>query len=233
MHGVIIRSMHGATTNFSPSPKQVHSPSLSLFSLSLSFFLFLSLLLWSLGEYASICDFSFSFQKWQWIIGYVTFALIKPDTLCEPSQVDSAAGLYKYGANLRSDMESRLHAIFQSINESFTIEMARPLWFTESQVDRFYSEHISQPYYGKLRSLMISCPSVSLLLRSETPNAVGRWREKIGPTNSEKARVLSPTSLRARYGADGTANAFHGSDSVTSALREMEMLFFDPNFDFL
>ncbi len=135
--------------------------------------------------------------------------------------------------DLRTDMSSRLEEIIRLVNDSFTVEMAKVLWFTRGQVDRFYSEHVSQSFYGKLRSLMVSCPSVSLLLSSTTPNAVVRWRERIGPTDSNKARILSPSSLRAKYGADGTANAFHGSDSVDNALREIQMVFFDQKFEFL
>jgi nucleoside-diphosphate kinase len=44
-------------------------------------------------------------------------------------------------------------------------------------------------------------------------NAIQKWREFIGPTNTEKARAEAPNSLRAQFGTDGTKNAVHGSDS--------------------
>jgi hypothetical protein len=47
----------------------------------------------------------------------------------------------------------------------------------------------------------------------------------IGPTLPNKARQLSPESLRARYGADQTRNAVHGSDSYYGAEREIRFMF--------
>lgn len=56
-------------------------------------------------------------------------------------------------------------------------------------------------------------------------NAINKWRELIGPTNSEMARQNSPYSLRAMFGTDGTKNAIHGSDSGPSWRRETELFF--------
>jgi nucleoside-diphosphate kinase len=51
------------------------------------------------------------------------------------------------------------------------------------------------------------------------PSAVASWRKTLGPTDSEKARIESPNSLRALFGLDKTNNAAHGSDSIESAAR--------------
>jgi len=56
-------------------------------------------------------------------------------------------------------------------------------------------------------------------------DAIGKWREVVGPTDSAEARKSAPTSLRARFGKDNTENAVHGSDSVSSAAREIEFFF--------
>ena len=56
-------------------------------------------------------------------------------------------------------------------------------------------------------------------------NAVSKWRELLGPTDSGKARGDAPMSIRARYGTDQTVNAAHGADSVESAARELEFFF--------
>jgi nucleoside-diphosphate kinase len=50
----------------------------------------------------------------------------------------------------------------------------------------------------------------------------------LGPTDSNRARQESPTSLRAIYGTDEQRNAFHGSSSPADARREIN--FFFPNF---
>jgi len=64
-----------------------------------------------------------------------------------------------------------------------------------------------------------------IALALEKKNAVKEWRNLMGPTNSIKASLESPMSLRARYGTDGTQNATHGSDSLYSAGRELEFWF--------
>ena len=51
----------------------------------------------------------------------------------------------------------------------------------------------------------------------------------LGPTNTEIAKEKNPNCLRARFGTDGTANAGHGSDSISSAQREIK--FFFPGYN--
>jgi len=68
-----------------------------------------------------------------------------------------------------------------------------------------------------------SGPSIALALRKG--DAISSWRKLIGPTNTAVAIRDAPESLRAKYGTDNTQNAFHGSDSVQSANRELELLF--------
>ena len=59
----------------------------------------------------------------------------------------------------------------------------------------------------------------------EGKDAVRRWRELLGPTNSEVARQEATGSVRARYGKDVQRNAAHGSDSTVSAARELALMF--------
>jgi nucleoside-diphosphate kinase len=56
-------------------------------------------------------------------------------------------------------------------------------------------------------------------------NAVERWRQTIGPTNTFNAKSQAPHSIRARFGTDGTRNAVHGSDSGPSWKRETDFFF--------
>lgn len=44
-------------------------------------------------------------------------------------------------------------------------------------------------------------------------NAISKWRELIGPTNTLVAKEQAPDSIRSLFGTDGTKNAVHGSDS--------------------
>lgn len=55
--------------------------------------------------------------------------------------------------------------------------------------------------------------------------AVLKWRNLLGPTDSELARVSAPESLRAAFGTDKTKNACHGSDGAETAQQECEFFF--------
>ena len=73
--------------------------------------------------------------------------------------------------------------------------------------------------------LSTSGPIVAAVLARE--GAVHQWRELLGPTDSNKAVLLAPHSIRAKFGTDGSRNAAHGSDSVLSAAREIRFFFPD------
>jgi len=47
----------------------------------------------------------------------------------------------------------------------------------------------------------------------------------MGPTNSYAAKSNFPWTIRGKFGIDGTRNAVHGSDSLTSASREISIMF--------
>jgi len=95
--------------------------------------------------------------------------------------------------------------------------------FTQAEAQSFYAEHRGKGFFNDLISFMTSDVVVGLELVAE--NAVTAWRDFIGPTNSNTARSSKPDSLRAKFGTDGTKNAVHGSDSPTSAVRELDLFF--------
>lgn len=64
---------------------------------------------------------------------------------------------------------------------------------------------------------MTSGPVIAMELLAD--NGVTKWRELLGPTDSEEARKDVPGSIRALFGKDKSLNAAHGSDSCTSAER--------------
>lgn len=97
------------------------------------------------------------------------------------------------------------------------------LQLTATRAAEFYSEHEGKPFFSNLVSFMTSGPIWAVVLAK--PGAIKAWRELMGPTNSIKAREEKPRCLRALYGADGTQNATHGSDSPASAAREIKFFF--------
>lgn len=72
---------------------------------------------------------------------------------------------------------------------------------------------------------MMSGPCFCMVL--EGINAIKNWRLFIGPTSVITAKQTAPNSLRAKYGdeVDSSKNTCHGSDSETSANREINFIF--------
>lgn len=87
----------------------------------------------------------------------------------------------------------------------------------------FYAEHAGRDFYAPLCEFMSSGNIVALELVGA--GAIAAVRELNGPTDSAKAREEAGGSLRARFGTDGRRNAVHGSDSASSAERELKFFF--------
>jgi adenylate kinase len=104
---------------------------------------------------------------------------------------------------------------------SIVAETRRTL--SREEVEIFYGEHAGRPFFDGLCTYMSSGPVVALCLAK--PNGIRNWRQMQGPTATSVARREKPSSLRARFGVDGTRNATHGSDSVASATRELRFYF--------
>jgi adenylate kinase len=105
----------------------------------------------------------------------------------------------------------------------FTVIAETRRRLAKEEVEEFYGEHKGKSFFDGLVTYMCSAPVVALALSK--PNAIKCWRQLMGPTNTFTARREKPSSLRAKYGVDGTQNATHGSDSVESASRELRFYF--------
>lgn len=80
-----------------------------------------------------------------------------------------------------------------------------------------FSSHLGYLYRRDLIGYVTSGPVLALELLKR--NAVKEWRKLLGPTDSVKARIEEPNSIRALFGTDKTENAAHGSDSIEAAKR--------------
>jgi nucleoside-diphosphate kinase len=87
----------------------------------------------------------------------------------------------------------------------------------------FYKEHKGKPFYDGLISHMTSDLVVGMELVGK--DAVTSWRKFIGPTNCDVARKEAPGSIRALFGGANAKNSVHGSDSNTSAGKELSFFF--------
>ncbi|KAH8865483.1 Nucleoside diphosphate kinase 5 isoform 1 [Schistosoma japonicum] len=111
------------------------------------------------------------------------------------------------------------------LGKGFSIIQKRHVHLTPEQASEFYAEHYGKISFPTIVSYISSGPIEVLIIARE--NAISIWRELLGPQNVLKAKVIAPESLRAVYGTDDQQNGLHGSDSFTSAEREIR--FFFPN----
>ena len=86
--------------------------------------------------------------------------------------------------------------------------------------ERHYAEHEGKPFYDELVGFITSGPLVAMVLEGE--QAVDAARQVIGATNPLEA---SPGSIRGDYAIEVGQNMVHGSDSTSSAAREVELFF--------
>ena len=125
---------------------------------------------------------------------------------------------------IKPDCLSKLGDIFDRVmSERFIICQAKMVQLSPKEAGEFYVEHEGKPFYERLINFMTSGPIVAFEITGE--EAVTKWREIIGPTDSAVARQDAPRSIRAQFGTDTTRNACHGSDSPESSKREIEFFF--------
>ncbi len=84
----------------------------------------------------------------------------------------------------------------------------------------FYAVHKERPFYNDLVKFMTSGPVVVCVLEGD--NAISRWRDLMGPTNSEEAPA---GTIRGDLGTDIERNASHGSDAPETARLEIDYFF--------
>lgn len=128
-----------------------------------------------------------------------TLSIIKPDAVSK---------------NVVGDIVSRFE------NAGLKIIAIRMEHLSQERAKGFYAEHDGKPFFKDLVSFMTSGPSVLQVLEGE--NAIARNRELMGSTNPQEAE---PGTIRADFAKSIDANAVHGSDSPTSAIREIEFFF--------
>ena len=128
-----------------------------------------------------------------------TFSMIKPDATAR--NLTGAINAKIEAAGLRIIAQKRIH-------------------MTRTQAEGFYAEHQGKPFFDGLVEFMSSGPTVVQVLEGE--DAIAHYREVMGATNPEKA---APGTLRAEFAESMGRNSVHGSDSETSAAREIAYWF--------
>jgi len=91
---------------------------------------------------------------------------------------------------------------------------------SDAQARAFYAVHKERPFFGDLVKFMTSGPCAVMAIEGE--NAVARYREVMGPTDSKKAPA---GTIRNKYGTNIERNAVHGSDGPDTAKAELAFFF--------
>ena len=107
--------------------------------------------------------------------------------------------------------------------QGLKIAAAKLTHLSKEKAQEFYAEHKERPFFGELVDFMTSAPVLLMALHGE--NAIAKNREIMGATNPSDAAA---GTIRAEWGDNVGENAVHGSDSPTSAERELN-LFFEAN----
>ncbi|MBW2390565.1 MAG: nucleoside-diphosphate kinase [Deltaproteobacteria bacterium] len=128
-----------------------------------------------------------------------TFGIIKPDAV--------AAG--NAGKILARIEESGLSIVAMKL-----------MRLGEAQAQGFYAVHKERPFFGDLVKFMTEGPVVAIIMEGE--NAIARWRDLMGPTNSDEAPA---GTIRGDFGTNIERNASHGSDAPETAKIETSYFF--------
>nr|XP_002129729.1 uncharacterized protein LOC100185269 [Ciona intestinalis] len=136
-----------------------------------------------------------------------TLAILKPDVANNPWAVQN---------------------ITQTIRKKdfVLLQQTRTRW-TKNDAEKFYEAHAGRFFHRRLVESMTSGPIIALVLARV--NAVAEWRDIIGGTKVCKTKYIQPYSIRGEFGLSDTRNSVHGSDSMHSAVQEINAFF--PSFD--
>ena len=107
-------------------------------------------------------------------------------------------------------------------SKGLRVAAAKMTRLTVPEAEGFYAEHKERPFFNSLCNFMVSGPVMLMVLEGEGAVAVNR--EIMGATNPADA---AEGTIRKDFGDDVEANTVHGSDSATSAAREI-FYFFKP-----
>lgn len=94
------------------------------------------------------------------------------------------------------------------------------LRISKEMAERHYAEHVGKPFFNDLVAFITSGPVVAMVW--EGKNAVQVVRTMMGKTDPQEAL---PGTIRGDFGLFTGNNIVHGSDSLESASREINLFF--------
>jgi nucleoside-diphosphate kinase len=128
-----------------------------------------------------------------------SLVLIKPDAM---------------GRSLVGTIISRLE------NLGLKVVALKMLQMDKALAREHYSIHKDKPFFNDLVNYISSAPVIAIVFEGE--RAVAVIREAAGPTDPAKADT---GTIRGDFGLDIERNTLHGSDSVETAEKEINLFF--------
>ncbi len=131
-----------------------------------------------------------------------TFLMVKPD------------GVQR---NLVGEIVARFE------KKGFQLVGGKLMSISRDLAEEHYGEHKERPFFGELVDFITSGPVFAMVWEGE--NVISTARVMMGSTNPKDA---APGTIRGDFGITVGKNVIHGSDSPTSAAREIG-IFFNEN----
>ena len=119
-----------------------------------------------------------------------------------------------FARNLTGEIISRFE------RKGLRLEALKLMTMDRDLAERHYEEHTGKPFFDELVEFITSGPLVAMVLAGE--RAVEAARQVIGATDPLKADA---GSVRGEFAISVGQNMVHGSDSDTSAAREVALFF--------
>jgi nucleoside-diphosphate kinase len=106
--------------------------------------------------------------------------------------------------------------------KGLAIDRLQMITIPRETAEEHYGEHREKPFFDELVEFITSGPVV--VARVSGDSAIDAWRTVMGPTDPIGA---APGSIRGDFATVIGENIVHGSDSPTSAARELKLFFGD------
>ena len=107
--------------------------------------------------------------------------------------------------------------------KGFQLVGAKLMQMSSELAEKHYAEHIGKPFFEDLTNFITSGPVFAMVWQGD--NVVNTARKMMGKTNPSES---DPGTIRGDFGVVTNRNIIHGSDSLESAEREIN-LFFDES----
>jgi len=104
--------------------------------------------------------------------------------------------------------------------KGYRLVAMKMLQITPELAKEHYAEHVDKPFFPAMSEFITSSPVVAMVWEGQ--EVVAAMRTLMGATNPNAA---APGTIRGDLGLSISQNLIHGSDSVSSAEREIKLFF--------